>query len=128
MLIKGGTFFMINWFLCTMWPCMFWTIIFKYCKYCKVAQDTIDHHLVICKNTLEFWSQLRNWWKAATGTNVTVGNIWPYFWLVKWWKRQNYQSLQFPPPSTNFSFKFVSFTQKELFNFHSSFYASHLSI
>jgi hypothetical protein len=27
----------------------------------------------MCKETLEFWNQLRNWWKSVTKTNFVVG-------------------------------------------------------
>ena len=43
------------------------------CNYCKLEQDTIKHHLVTCPNTMEFWSQVRNWWRAATHTNFALG-------------------------------------------------------
>ena len=36
-------------------------------------KDKIDHHLVTCPSTMEFWSQLRNWWKTATNTNFSLG-------------------------------------------------------
>jgi hypothetical protein len=27
----------------------------------------------MCNETLEFWNQIRRWWKSVTGTNFTVG-------------------------------------------------------
>jgi hypothetical protein len=43
------------------------------CNFCGIENDTIEHHLVMCKDTLEFWSHVRNWWKAITDTNLVVG-------------------------------------------------------
>jgi hypothetical protein len=45
----------------------------KICNFCKTESDTIEHHLVSCPITMEFWSQVRNWWKAATNTNFALG-------------------------------------------------------
>ena len=30
-------------------------------------------NLVLCEETLEFWNQIRRWWKSVSGTNFTVG-------------------------------------------------------
>ena len=43
------------------------------CNFCKDEKDTIEHHLVMCNNTLEFWNQIRRWWNAVTGANLLVG-------------------------------------------------------
>ena len=42
------------------------------CNYCKEENDTLEHHLVLCNDTLEFWHQVRNWWKSITQTNFIV--------------------------------------------------------
>jgi hypothetical protein len=43
------------------------------CNKCNTEIDTIEHHLVMCTETLEFWSQVRNWWQSITGANFAVG-------------------------------------------------------
>jgi hypothetical protein len=43
------------------------------CKFWNKEKDTIEHHLVICKDTLDFWSPVRIWWKSVTQTNFMVG-------------------------------------------------------
>jgi hypothetical protein len=43
------------------------------CNFCESEIDTLEHHLVMCNETLEFWNQIRRWWKSVTGTNFTVG-------------------------------------------------------
>jgi hypothetical protein len=32
-----------------------------------------QHHFVTCPDTMEFWSHVRNWWRAATNTNFALG-------------------------------------------------------
>jgi hypothetical protein len=43
------------------------------CSYCKSEKDTLEHHLVMCNETLEFWNRIRRWWKSVTDTNFIVG-------------------------------------------------------
>jgi hypothetical protein len=43
------------------------------CNYCELEKDTIEHHLVMCTDTLEFWNQIRIWWKSITQTHFIVG-------------------------------------------------------
>jgi hypothetical protein len=43
------------------------------CSICNSEKDTIEHHLVMCEETLEFWNQIRRWWKSVTQANFTVG-------------------------------------------------------
>jgi hypothetical protein len=43
------------------------------CNHCNTEIDTVEHHLVMCKDTLEFWDQIRNWWYSLTDTNFIVG-------------------------------------------------------
>jgi hypothetical protein len=43
------------------------------CNFCKIEKDTLEHHLVTCKETLEFWNQIRRWWTSVTDTNFTAG-------------------------------------------------------
>jgi hypothetical protein len=42
------------------------------CNYCNEEKDTIEHHLVTCSDTLEFWNQVRNWFKSITKTSFIV--------------------------------------------------------
>jgi hypothetical protein len=43
------------------------------CSFCNNGKDTIEHHLVLCEETLEFWNRVRRWWKSVTQVNFAVG-------------------------------------------------------
>jgi hypothetical protein len=43
------------------------------CNFCNSEKDTLEHHLVMCNKTLEFWNCIKRWWKSITNTNFTVG-------------------------------------------------------
>ena len=37
------------------------------CNCCQIAQDSLEHHLVACPDTLNFWNNAFNWFKSVTG-------------------------------------------------------------
>jgi hypothetical protein len=43
------------------------------CNQCGQERDTLEHHIVMCPETLEFWNRIRRWWKSITDTDFTVG-------------------------------------------------------
>jgi hypothetical protein len=36
------------------------------CNICNEQEDTIEHHLVLCRKTNIFWNMLTNWWRSIT--------------------------------------------------------------
>jgi hypothetical protein len=42
------------------------------CKICNEQTDTIEHHLVLCPSTAQFWTSVMSWWKANFNISFPV--------------------------------------------------------
>ena len=42
------------------------------CDICNIEKDIIEHHLVACTTTLEFWTTIFNWFQSVTDTSFPV--------------------------------------------------------
>jgi hypothetical protein len=42
------------------------------CNQCKTEPDILEHHLVACPNTLNFWTLAFNWFKSVIGVSFPI--------------------------------------------------------